>query len=194
MDRDLETTPPRDRLTDAERSALERFRGGARGEAFGDLVRPHLGALRALAVRVAADPHWADDLVQETLLRAFGGLDRFRGEAGVRTWLFRILVRLSTEPRRWRRAERAAPLGELPDGLGPEPAELLIERELKDRLEEALERLTPRQRGAFHLRAVEGLDYRAIAELLDCSAGAARMLVLGARRQVIARLGRFLEP
>jgi DNA-directed RNA polymerase specialized sigma24 family protein len=59
---------------------------------------------------------------------------------------------------------------------------------------EALERLTARQRAAFHLRAVEGMEYRAIGESLDCTAVAARMLVLGARRKVMARVGRYLEP
>lgn len=181
-------------LSEAERAALDRFRAGERRRSFQDLLRPQLGPLKALATRITGESHWAEDLVQETLVRAYRGLDRFRGDSGLRTWLFRILVRLSKEPGRWRRGERAGSLDvEIPDALGPSPEDQLVERELRDRLEESLERLTPRQRAAFHLRAVEGMDYRAIAGALDCTAVAARMLVLGARRKVMARLGRHLE-
>jgi RNA polymerase sigma-70 factor (ECF subfamily) len=178
-----------------ERVALARFRAGQRREAFQELLNPQLGALQALARRVTGDPHAADDLVQETLVRAFRGLAAFRGDSTVRAWVMRILVRLSSEPGRWRRARPLECLEfEIPDVLGPDPSDGVIERELRERLDEALERLTVRQRAAFHLRAVEGLDYRAIGDALDCTADAARMLVLGARRKVIARLGRHLEP
>ncbi len=157
-------------------------------------MRPQLGALSALARRITGEQHWAEDLVQETLVRAFRGLDKFRGDSGLRTWLIRILVRLSKEPSRWRRGEKAGPLEiEIPDSMSATPEDRVVERELRDRLEEALERLTPRQRAAFHLRAVEGMDYRAIARSLDCTAVAARMLVLGARRKVMARMGRHLD-
>ena len=57
-----------------------------------------------------------------------------------------------------------------------------------------MERLTLRQRTALHLRAVEGLDYEAIGAVLTCSAVAARMHVLEARRKVMARLQEHLEP
>src|SRR5262249_38848330 len=162
---------------------------------FQPLVRPHLPALIALARRHCRDGHWADDLVQETLVRAFRGLSGFRGDAAVRTWLFRILVRLAAEPSRWRRTDAASPLElDVPDHF-QEPAEsLAIGRELAQALAAALERLPARQRTALHLRAVEGMDYAAIAAVLECSQPAARMLVLEARRKVLAHLGDRLEP
>ncbi|MCA8941668.1 MAG: RNA polymerase sigma factor [Planctomycetes bacterium] len=182
------------RLSDVEVALLARFRAGEREDSFQELVRGQLGPLIALARRVTGDSAWADDLVQEALVRAYRGLDAFRGESSLRTWLFRILVRLSKEPSRWQRSEPAAPLSvEVPDVLGIDPHDELVERELRDRLEEALERLTPRQRAAFHLRAVEGMDYRAIGAALDCTPVAARMLVLGARKKVMARMERHLE-
>ena len=177
-----------------ERRWLLAFQGGDQG-AFQPLVRPHLAALLALARRHCRDTHWADDLVQETLVRAFRHLGTFRGDAALRTWLFRILVRLASEPGRWQRGERAAPLEiDVPDHLD-EPALLgAIERELGQQLEAAMERLPARQRTALHLRAVEGMDYAAIAAVLECSGAAARMLVLEARRKVLARIGGLLEP
>lgn len=177
-----------------ERELVQRARAGD-DEAFSLLLRPHVDGLLALARRAARDVHWAEDLVQETLIRAVRGLEGWRGESSFRTWLFRILVRLSTEPRRWRRIERATPLEvDVPDALGPLPPDAAIARELEDRLAEAMERLPARQRAALHLRAAEGLDYERIAEVLECSAGAARMLVLEARRRVMERMGRHLEP
>jgi RNA polymerase sigma-70 factor (ECF subfamily) len=129
-------------------------------------------------------------------VRAFRNLPGFRGEAALRTWLFRILVRLATEPQRWARGRNAEPIGDLdvPDHLDARAEHDAMARELQDRLDEAMERLTLRQRTALHLRAVEGLDYEAIGAVLSCTAVAARMHVLEARRKVMARLGDHLEP
>lgn len=177
-----------------EADLLVRARTGD-GEAFRLLLEPHQKSLCQLARRVAGDAHWAEDLLQETLIRAVRGIGGYRGEGSFRTWLYSILVRLASEPKRWRRAETPPPLTvEVPDVLALDPADLAFTRELGDRLDEAMERLPQRQRLALHLRAVEGLDYDRIASVLDCKAGAARMLVLEARRRVMERLGRHLEP
>lgn len=180
-----------------EQQWLARVRAGDPA-AFQLLLRPHLPGLLALARRYCRDPHWAEDLVQETLVRAFRGLPNFRGEAALRTWLFRILVRLASEPQRWQRGRGAdTSLGEMdvPDHYDGQQAEQdAIARELRDRLDEAMERLTERQRTALHLRAVEGLDYAAISAVLSCSQTAARMHVLEARRKVLARVKEHLDP
>lgn len=177
-----------------ERELIARFVGGDR-DAFRPLIRPHVDGLRALARRAVGDVHTADDIVQEALIRAARGLADFRGEASIRTWLFRIVVRLAAEPHRVRRARAGRELDfDVPDELGPSPEDAALGRELRDRLEEAMERLPVRQRTALHLRAAEGLGYERIAAVLECKVGAARMLVLEARRKVIARMGRYLEP
>lgn len=185
------TTEPSDR----ERHWLCRCQAGDTS-AFQPLMHPYLPGLLALARRQCRDPHWAEDLVQETLVRAFRGLPGFRGDAALRTWLFRILIRLAAEPSRWRRGRTAEPLGEtdVPDHLDAPMVHDAMARELQHRLDEAMERLTPRQRAALHLRAVEGMDYAAIAEVLACTAVAARMLVLEARRKVMLRVREHLDP
>jgi RNA polymerase sigma-70 factor (ECF subfamily) len=186
---------PKTLKSEAEQFWLRAFRKGD-ASAFQHLVRPHLAALVTLARRHTGDPHWADDLVQETLVRAFRGLPGFRGDASIKTWLFRILVRLASDPARWRWRERAGDLAgiDVPDHFVELPEHGAVERELWQRLAEAMERLTARQRTALHLRAVEGLEYAAIASVLECSQAAVRMLVLEARRKVMARLGEHLEP
>ncbi len=180
--------------TEAEQQLLHRLRAGDTS-AFQILVRPHLGALLALSRRLTGDTHWAEDQVQETLVRAFEGRAGFRGDASLRTWLFRIQLRLAQDPRRFGKREPGGALQhvEVPDQLVELPEEHTLRRELGDRLAEAMERLTLRQRTALHLRAVEGLDYRAIADVLGSSRAAARMLVLAARRKVLARMGRYLD-
>lgn len=182
------------RPDEVEQALLTRCRAGDQA-AFQALLRPQLPALLGLARRCCRDQHWAEDLVQETLVRAFRGLASFRGDAALRTWLFTILVRLAGEPGRWRHEDAVESLAtDIPDHL-PAPAEdLAIQRELNDRLAEAMERLTTRQRTALHLRAAEGLDYATIGNVLGCTPVAARMHVLAARRHVLARLQEHLEP
>jgi RNA polymerase sigma-70 factor (ECF subfamily) len=189
------SAPPDDGAVTAEQHLLARCRAGD-ASAFQPLLRPHLPALLGLARRHCRDAHAAEDLVQETLVRAFRNLTSFRGDAALRTWLFRILVRLAAEPQRWARGRAAEPLGDrdIPDALAAGAEHDAIARELQDRLDEAMERLTVRQRTALHLRAVEGLDYAAIGNVLACTAVAARMHVLAARKKVLARLGGHLEP
>lgn len=187
--------PRQSQVSATERHWLERFRGGDQA-AFQPLVKPLLPGLMALARRHCRDPHWAEDLVQETLVRALRGLEGFRGDASLRTWMFRILIRLASEPQRWQRTEKAQSLGliEVPDTLESLPLDDAMARELQDRIEEAMERLTHRQRTALHLRAVEGMDYATIATVLACTAVAARMHVLEARRKVMARVKEHLDP
>ncbi len=195
MDADLTKRSGSGSCTAEERALLARFRAGE-STAFHALVRPHLPPLLALARRLTGDHQWAEDLTQETLVRAYRALEGFRAEASLRTWLFRIQIRLAGEPARWRRTERASSLADLdvPDQLGAAPEQPALQRELQDRLAEAMERLSTRQRTALHLRAVEGLDYAAIAGVMECTAGAARMLVLAARKRVLDRMGRYLAP
>ncbi|MCR9247242.1 MAG: RNA polymerase sigma factor [bacterium] len=188
------------RVPDRERELIERCKAGD-NKAFHPLMKPYLAGLTALGRRHCRDPHWAEDLVQETLVRALRGLPGFRGDSSLRTWLFRILVRLAAEPSRWRRGEprngkTETAIGELevPDHLGEMPMHGAIARELQDRIDEAMERLTRRQRTALHLRAVEGMDYATISSVLACTPVAARMHVLEARRKVLARVQEHLDP
>src|SRR5262245_62444056 len=109
MDPRVGDRPDRHLPNETETAWLRAFQAGDRA-AFQQLVRPHLPALVALARRHCRDPHWADDLLQETLVRAYRGLASFRGDAALRTWLFRILVRLAAEPARWQKGRHGAPL------------------------------------------------------------------------------------
>lgn len=164
--------------------------------AFDRLVRPLLGNLRALCRRLASAEHVADELLQEGLIRAHRGIAGFRAETSFRSWLVGILFRLASEPQRFSAARPLPGQAELhehvPDRLELAPLERVSARDLLHRVEEAMERLPPRQRTALHLRAVEGWDYIEIADALETSVGAARMAVLNARRKLRARIGDVL--
>lgn len=198
---DPDTTPPghvrNDLDTPLDQTLVERLQTGDR-EAFQSAVQPLLGAMLSLARRWTQDHHVAEDLLQETLTQAYSSIHTYRGEASLRTWLFRIEMRLAQRPSRWYRGDRPNAQTtrdlQIPDQLSCEPEQQTRERELAERLAEAIERLTPRQRTALHLRAVEGLDYQMIAVIMNGSVAAARMLVLAARRHVMKRMGRHLEP
>jgi len=195
MEPTLGTPPRRTSTSDHEQHWLDRCRAGD-PDAAQHLLRPHMTGLMALARRYCRDAHWAEDLVQETLVRAFKGLPNFRGDSALRTWLYRILVRLASEPTRWQRAMPAQLIDhvDIPDSCGNVAEEDAIARELQDRLDEAMERLTDRQRTAMHLRSVEGMDYATISTVLSCSAAAARMHVLEARRKILSRVKEHLDP
>lgn len=170
-------------------ATLDAFRDGDR-RAFRTLIEPELGRLRAFARRLSGRADAADDLVQEVLLRAFRSCHTFRGEGSVRSWLFRIAARLGSEPQRYLGRESGASLdaeAEFESSHGA-PVSYAREREVEAKLEVELDALPERQRAALHLRATEGLDYQRIAQVLGCSNGAARMLVLEARKSLMRRL------
>jgi len=131
---------------------------------FVDIETPRL--LR-LAYALTGNPHDAWDLVQETLVRV--GL-RWRRLARQNPggYAHTVLVRLNVD--RGRRLRREVPTGEMPD----RPAPVEVGSELDPWLREALATLSPHQRAAVVLRALEDLDHAAIAERLGCSVGTAR--------------------
>jgi RNA polymerase sigma-70 factor (ECF subfamily) len=85
-----------------EARLIEEARGGAR-EAFDRLVSPHVGALRAFALRMVMQPQDAEDLAQDALIAAYQKLGDFRGDASFRTWLFAIAARKCIDRLRARR-------------------------------------------------------------------------------------------
>lgn len=144
----------------------------ARLEAFRAFVREHQSAATRTAWRlVGGDPAAAEDVVQEAFLRAYKGLPRFRGDASLRTWFYRILVREAQRHRRWQSVRRiwstsSLAEAELPGALRPE-GDLALRR----RLIAALEGLTQRQRDAVVLVHLEQFTVAETAELLGTSAG-----------------------
>jgi RNA polymerase sigma-70 factor, ECF subfamily len=148
---------------------------GGDEQAAAELVRRHARAVArflAGAGAVAAD---VDDLVQETLIRAFRAVARFRGQCRFRTWLMTIAGNVLKDAQRRARRNRVVPLGDDLRSTDGDPHERAVAGEAEARLAAGVERLPRLQRDVFLLRAQQGLEYDEIAAALGTTPGAARV-------------------
>ena len=178
--------------TAEEQRALELARTGDR-KAFGDLVRLHHRRMWKVAVHMLGNAAEADDVVQETFLRAFRGLDRFDGRAELSTWLYRIVVNLSLNALRARSRAGGVDvddprLGSALVAEGDDPAAAADVRRRTLQLLRALEQLSVTLRTTVVLVAIEGLGHREAAEVLGCAEGTVAWRMHEARRLLKDRL------
>lgn len=170
------------RPTDEE--LIRAFRAGDDG-AFDRWVERHMKRIYSLAYRLTGNHDDADDLAQETFIRAHRGLARFRGDSRPSTWLTRILLNLA-------RGTRPAhlPLGALPEPVaaGPPPSERLVRIEQRRQVREAIAGLPDRQRETLVLRLFEELRFKEIAEITGTSPGTARANFFHAMKSLARRL------
>lgn len=140
------------------------------------------------ALRMLGDEYEAQDCVQETLLSAWTGMESFRGESRVRTWLFGIEANLLRHRLR-RRPPAPMDPGAAPERPGPDdPAASALAADLRAALDLALTGLPPAQREAWLLVTVEALTYREVAEVQATTVSTVRGRVERARRQLERRL------
>ena len=156
-----------DRLIAAWRAGDER--------AAAELVRRHARVVARFLVGAGAPESELDDLVQETFIRAFRALHRFRGECRFRTWLLTIGGNALKDHGRRAARGRVVPLGEDLRAAGGDPHERAVAGEAEARLSAGIARLPRLQREVFLLRAQQGLEYDEIARALGTSEGAARV-------------------
>jgi RNA polymerase sigma-70 factor (ECF subfamily) len=138
---------------------------------FDAFVREHRDRAIGLAWRLLdGDRAAAEDVVQEAFVRAYRGLDRFREEASLSTWFYRILVNEAQRHRRWRWVrERFA--GELPAEPADPRAEVVGDPYLQRRIARALGALPRGQREAFVLIHLEGFSVRDTAQITGRAEG-----------------------
>ncbi len=170
---------------------------GGDGEAFADLVRAYGGIVTRVIGRLVSDPDDRDDLVQETFVRAFTGIQSFKLGRDFRPWILTIAVNLARD--RWRRRSSAPPTVSLANEAGepiqlpsPEPSaeSAAVGEELRERAEEAFQRLDPEARTVLWLRVREGLDYREMAQVLGIPRGTVMSRLSRARQALRAELER----
>ena len=143
-------------------------------QAAAELVRRHSTALARFLYSLGADQDDLEDLVQETLFRAFRRVDTWRGGATFRTWLLTIGSNLFRDHVRKRKGKLVSiDEREVVDASDPEATLDAIDAE--ERVREGLARLPRLQRQVFLLRAQEGTDYEDIAMALGTTPGAARV-------------------
>jgi RNA polymerase sigma-70 factor, ECF subfamily len=181
-----------ERLVDtAEQGAL--LDAAERGDerAFRRLVEPYRRALELHCYRMLGAPHDAEDMVQETLLRAWRGLESFDRRASVHTWLYRIATNACLDELR-RRPRRPEPVQPYPDArveaaASPayDPAARYAQHEgIELALLSAIQRLPGRQRAVLILRDVLGWTAPEVAELLDSTVAAVNSALQRARATI----------
>lgn len=177
-------------------TAVAKARAGDE-QAFRLLVERHSRALFKLASRMTGNEQDAEDVVQDAFLKAYRSLDRFEERSQVGSWLYRIAANCAFDVlrRRQRRDSRVESLdGEdvlEPEAQGPGPDRLALGGDVRRHVEEALERMSPRERAAFVLRHFEGRSLKEIEAALGIDTTSVKQSVCRAvrkAREVLAPL------
>jgi len=154
---------------------------------FEAIVATHHGEIHRYLARVTTRASDADDLSQETFLRAFRAHRALPASANVRAWLFAIATNLYRNHVRGEVRRRRAYAAASTDGFAADPGwpeGLALFKEASARIDRIIGELPLRQRLAFTMRKIHELDYEAIGESLQCSAESARAHVFQALRKV----------
>ena len=174
-------------------------------DAFEQLVRSYDQNVLRMAFNLLHSREDARDVYQEAFLRVYRNLTKFRFDCSFSTWLYRIVANLCLDQIRKRkvRKEEGSALetasGEvdrfqfLPETRAyVDPQRQLLSAEVNSRIQEVLDRLTPRERLVFEMRHFQGMRLRAIGEALGVTEEAAKNCLFRATQKMRAALGDFL--
>jgi RNA polymerase sigma-70 factor (ECF subfamily) len=167
-------------------------------DAFAELVRRYEHRVRAVLFRLLDDDRDVEEATQDAFVQAWRNLDRFRGDAAVFTWLYRIAVNEGLARLRRKRVtttdldELAETTHAAADPAGG-PEQSAEAHELHEFLAARIRALTPEYRAPLVLRDVVGLSNQEVADVLDLSLAAAKSRIHRARMQIRAELERWEE-
>lgn len=176
----------------SDRDLIDRARDGD-GAAFGVIVRRYQKRIYRLAVHLLKDAAEAEDVTQDTFVRAYGALDRFDGRSEPFTWMYRIAVNLSLNAIRSRKTKKRATTPDDPriEGLLVEhrathadPARLSADRQMAMTLCDGLDTLSESLRMTLILVSIDGLSHANAAEVLGCPEGTVAWRIHEARRRL----------
>jgi len=184
-----------------ERERVHRIVSGDR-EAFRSLVREYHPLAYSLAFKMLSSPQDAEEVVQDAFLKIYQTLGSFRGEAALKTWILRIVMRLSLNRRRDRARSSWYRLGLHLDDSGadpeavpepamptaPNPEALCISRETRRLLLALVDELPDALREVLVLNSFEELSYEEIARILDIPLGTVSSRIYSARRKLLRAL------
>ena len=176
--------------------------GNAR--AFGELVQHYEGKIFRLAQHVTQNREDAEDVLQETFMKAYEHLDQFQGNSKFYTWIVRIAVNQALMKLRRRKTDRSVSLDEAIDtgedtvvreiaAWGEDPEQRFSREELGSILDSAIQSLEPPYRSVFVLRDIDELSTEETADVLGLSVPAVKSRLLRARLQLREKLTRFFK-
>jgi RNA polymerase sigma-70 factor (ECF subfamily) len=180
-----------DQVDPAADISLEALKAGDRA-AFARLVELYSPHIYRLALKILNDPQDAEDVLQDTFIKAFKNLSSFENRSSISTWLYRIAVNEALMLIRKRKPEAVSLDEEKEDEEGQvEPVEIvdwcclpegvLLSSESRRFLDDAIQKLSPALKAVFILRDIEGLSVRETSEALSISEGAVKTRLLRAR-------------
>jgi RNA polymerase sigma-70 factor (ECF subfamily) len=149
-------------------------------EAFGELIRRHQDFVYGAALRVVRNPVLAQDVAQDTFVRTYKALADFRGQAAVRSWLYRIATNLALNAVQRRKEYPAEELPETVTSSGPEKE--TVRGAMAAHMRSAIEELPTDLKRPLVLREYDCLSYQEISEALDLPLNTVRTRILRARR------------
>jgi RNA polymerase sigma-70 factor (ECF subfamily) len=164
--------------------------------AFNDLITRYRQRCFAMIYQMVRNEEDAWDLAQDGFVKAWKSLGSFRGQSAFFTWLYRIMTNVALD---WLRRKHVRGEAEFDDSIGlqriepgaatapkpiPQPAERMAGAELRVRIEQALEKLSPEHRAVIVLREFDGLDYQEIADALGASMGTVMSRLFYARKKM----------
>jgi RNA polymerase sigma-70 factor, ECF subfamily len=192
------------RLTDQEVVLLAR---GGREAAYRELVRRYERPVFALLYRMVRDRELAEDLAQETFVKALNAIDSYRPEFKFSSWIFKIANNAAIDHLRRRELDTlsldGSPHAETPEAMQAtalqigarqeSPLDAVEAKELGGAIEAAIGRLRPEYRSCILLRHVEGRAYEEIAEILDLPLGTVKTYIHRARNELRLALAHLRE-
>ena len=173
--------------------------------AYDELVRTYTATIYHVAYRMLGDNAEASDVVQEIFLKVFRNIAGFKGEAALKTWIFKIAFsEILNRLRWWKRRHKfsTVSLDEHPNGkattdtvvhAGPTPEEVLQSKERETAIQNALKKLSSEHRSIIVLRDIEGFSYNEIADVLEVSVGTVKSRLARARADLKRSLMRYLS-
>lgn len=168
-------------------------------DAFKTLFERYHRRAYALAFGVLRHQDDALDVVQDAFIKAHKYLDKFEGNSSFYTWLYRIVMNLAIDHLRKHRRIKPVELDEmrldndgddplLPRILGGNPGRALLDKQIRDRIDQALDQLSENHRAVLVMRELEGLSYEDMAQAMSCSKGTIMSRLFHARRNMQKRL------
>jgi len=191
-------------LTEVDEATLVAQSREGDGRAFGELVRRYESKIFRLAQHVTQNREDAEDVLQETFLKAYEHLDQFQGAAKFYTWIVRIAVNQALMKLRRRRTDKSVSLDEAIDtgedtivrevaAWDENPEQRFSRAEFGQILDEAIQGLEPPYRSVFVLRDIDELSTEDTADVLGLSIPAVKSRLLRARLQLREKLTRHFK-
>ncbi len=168
--------------------------------AYEELINLYQQPVYNLVYRLLPDPGDASDVVQEVFLKVFRNIGNFRAQSSLKTWVYRIALNEAHNKRRWfgrhrrheidldREDDHSRSLQDSLSDTASSPFDLMLGAETQERIEEALQKLSPNFREAVVLRDIEELSYDEISEILNINMGTVKSRILRGREALRKQL------